>query len=180
MYSESECYQKEQEGTIIVKTDYRETIDEDGYKNIENLTVYMDEEDGSECSEWEEYVEICDDPTDKANCTRIDKYSEEWQAHKERIQRKKYKNSCSIATEEDCSRIVEERQQCLLDAVEQLNKFFCSSADPIWLYRKWLESMKEMEEMAEGDSDEVEGVTEEMAKDKSMPDIQKNQKRFNN
>ena len=155
-----------EEGTDVSSEEMITEIDENGYKHIEiqNTYTYNSEHDfkdfegGNDCKaweacnlsniydsciEWEYYVEICDE-NDKTNCTRINKSSEEWLAHQEQLQLKKYKESCFIPTEEDCSQIARERHQCMLDVVEFLNTTLCSSMDPIFFYRDWKEAMTEM------------------------------------
>lgn len=121
-------------------------FDKDGDKYIIYETVYADydKEDGEFCSEIERYLSVCDAECRQcqasggaADCEKlIEEYSEEWMLYKERRFREKYQASCFVPTAEDCARISEEKDQCVLDVAKRLTEDLCERPNPLWLYRR--------------------------------------------
>ena len=110
--------------------DTREWHDNEGVKRIEKITTYS-----SGCEEYVQYIEVCNQKGQE--CQEIEIYSEEWYAYKREMQMKAYEESCSIATEEDCTNIEAEMGQCMLDLAENMLEAYCSfSKDALWRYRK--------------------------------------------
>ena len=101
--------------------------------------ILYDDLHGGTCEEWTEHLVLCDED---GKCDEVLKYSDEWQAHQKQQARKTYRESCFIATAEDCSHIASERSQCLRDVVKIMKRGFCET-DTLWLYREWREEIME-------------------------------------
>ena len=103
---------------------------EEGVRQIRRRIIY-----DTGCEEDRSYIEICDD--NEGSCEEIELYSEEWYAYERQQQFKKYEESCFIPTEDDCKKIDNEMNQCVLDLTEEVSEFLCvPSSDNLWKYRR--------------------------------------------
>ena len=131
----TELHKAAMAGREVTKAENRVEMrtDEEG-NTYKTKIVISEDEDGTLCERYIEYLVVCDDE----NCEEFEVGSKEYYSYQKQLQWKKYRDSCFIATAEDCSRIAEERTQCLQDVAGTIEKHFCSSSiNPLWIYRRW-------------------------------------------